>query len=326
VPEHDRDENNALDQRDSGHPTPRGSHLAEGIAGAEPPLELQGAKVGKRHLHAAGLYSVWETTHRGLTYMGAARSLKTLTTINQKDGFDCPSCAWPDPDGERKAAEFCENGAKAVASESMTARATPEFFAQHSISDMLKQSDLWLDQQGRITHPLVRRRGSDHYEPIAWQHAFELIGAELNALPSPDAASFYTSGRASNEAAFMYQLFARLFGTNNLPDCSNMCHESSGLGLSETIGIGKATVKFDDFAHADSIFIFGQNPGTNHPRMLSELQRAARNGCTIVSVNPLAETGLINFANPQEASALLVSARIWRSSSCAYGSTAMSRF
>jgi molybdopterin-dependent oxidoreductase alpha subunit len=305
VPEHDRDENNALDQRDSGHPAPVGSHLTEGIAGAEPPLELQGAKLGKRHLHAAGLYSVWETTHRGLTYMGAGRSLKTLTTINQKDGFDCPSCAWPDPDGERKAAEFCENGAKAVASEATTARATPEFFAQHSISDMLKQSDLWLDQQGRITHPLVRRRGSNYYEPIAWEHAFELIAAELNALPSPDAASFYTSGRASNEAAFMYQLFARLFGTNNLPDCSNMCHESSGLGLSQTIGIGKATVKFDDFAHADSIFIFGQNPGTNHPRMLSELQRAARNGCTIVSVNPLAETGLINFANPQEASGLL---------------------
>jgi molybdopterin-dependent oxidoreductase alpha subunit len=299
VSEQPKDENSAPGQADD-QPRIVDAHLARGVPGAEPPLEQRPAATGPRYLSAAGLYSVWETTHRGLQYMGLRRSLRTLTTINQKDGFDCPSCAWPDPDGERKAAEFCENGAKAVASESMTARVTPEFFAEHTISEMTQKSDLWLDQQGRITHPMVRRAGSDRYEPITWDDAFELIGRELNALASPDEASFYTSGRTSNEAAFMYQLFVRQFGTNNLPDCSNMCHESSGLGLTESIGIGKATVKIEDFAHADSIFVIGQNPGTCHPRMLTELQTAARNGCKIVSINPLPESGLIRFKNPQE--------------------------
>jgi molybdopterin-dependent oxidoreductase alpha subunit len=232
--------------------------------------------------------------------MGVRRSLRTLSKVNQKDGFDCPSCAWPDPDGERKAAEFCENGAKAVASEAMTARVTPALFAKYAIAELLEKTDLWLDQQGRITHPMVRRPGSDRYQAITWQEAFELIGRELNALASPDEAAFYTSGRASNEAAFLYGLFVRQFGTNNLPDCSNMCHESSGLGLTETIGIGKATVKIEDFSYADSIFVIGQNPGTCHPRMLTELQKAARNGCKIVSVNPLPESGMIRFKNPQE--------------------------
>ena len=223
--------------------------------------------------------------------MGVKRSLKTLLTVNQKDGFDCPSCAWPDPDGERKTAEFCENGVKAVASEATRARITPEFFAAHPISELLARSDLWLDQQGRLTHPMVRR-------PRRRSLRADLLGRRVrpgrqraNALASPDEAAFYTSGRASNEAAFMYGLFARQFGTNNLPDCSNMCHESSGLGLTETIGIGKATVTIDDFADADSIFVIGQNPGTCHPRMLTELEKAARNGCKIVSVNPLPETG-----------------------------------
>ncbi len=300
-----RDQNNAPGQADAQKPAPLHADRAGGIDGAEPPVEPRPAQAGERDRAAAGFTSIWETVHRGTHYMGVKRSLRTLLKLNQKDGFDCPSCAWPDPDGPRKAAEFCENGAKAVASEAMTARADPDFFARHPISASLEKSDLWMDQRGRLTHPLVRRAGGSHYEPIGWDEAFALIGHELNALGSPDEASFYTSGRASNEAAFLYGLFARQFGTNNLPDCSNMCHESSGLGLTETIGVGKATVKIEDFSYADSIFVIGQNPGTCHPRMLTELQKAARNGCKIVSVNPLAETGMIRFKNPQEPLSLL---------------------
>ncbi|HXJ21385.1 MAG TPA: molybdopterin-dependent oxidoreductase, partial [Polyangia bacterium] len=254
-----------------------------GVPGDEPPPEPRPAQAGERERAAAGLTSIWETVHRGARDMGIKRGLRALLAVNQKDGYDCPSCAWPDPDGERKTAEFCENGAKAVASEATRARVTPEFFAKHSITEMLGKTDYWLDQQGRITHPMIRR--GDHYEPIAWDDAFALIARELRGLRSPNEACFYTSGRASNEAAFLYGLFARQLGTNNLPDCSNMCHESSGAGLTAAIGIGKATVKIEDFEHADSIFVIGQNPGTNHPRMLSELQKAARNGCKIVSVN-----------------------------------------
>lgn len=275
------------------------------VPGAEPVPERRAAEQGHRHESAAGLYSIYETMRRGVTEMGVTRSLRTLLTVNQMDGFDCPSCAWPDPDGERKTAEFCENGAKAVANEATLARVTPEFFAEHPISKLLEQSDHWLDRQGRITHPVWRRPGADRYEAISWDAAFSLIASELRGLDSPNEAAFYTSGRASNEAAFLYGLFARQLGTNNLPDCSNLCHESSGLGLTETIGIGKATVKLEDFDHADAIFVIGQNPGTNHPRMLSELQRAARNGCKIVSVNPLSETGLMRFKNPQEPLSLL---------------------
>ncbi len=276
-----------------------------GVPGDEPPLEARPALAGERDRTAAGFTSIWETVHRGATHMGVRRSLRTLLKLNQKDGFDCPSCAWPDPDGRRKTAEFCENGAKAVASEAMTRQAGPEFFARHPVADLRRESDYWLDQQGRLTHPLVRRAGGTHYQPISWDEAFALVGRELNALGSADQASFYTSGRASNEAAFLYGLFARQFGTNNLPDCSNMCHESSGVGLNETIGVGKATVTIEDFAHADCIFVIGQNPGTCHPRMLTELQKAARNGCRIVSVNPLPETGMIRFKNPQEPLSLL---------------------
>lgn len=297
---HAHDENNAPNQADQEKATDPTAHRAQGVEGAKAPLEDKGARDGRRHKTAAGFYSIYETGHYGLKEMGAKRSLQTLLKVNQKDGFDCPSCAWPDPDGKRKTAEFCENGVKAVAWEATTKRLTPEIFAQHPISELLKQTDHYLEELGRITHPMLRRMGSDHYEPISWQDAFELIGQELRGLDSPDEASFYTSGRASNEAAFLYGLFARQFGTNNLPDCSNMCHESSGTGLTETIGVGKATVKIEDFAQADSIFIIGQNPGTCHPRMLTELQKAARNGCKIVSVNPLKETGLIRFKNPQE--------------------------
>ncbi|HTA89152.1 MAG TPA: FdhF/YdeP family oxidoreductase [Polyangiaceae bacterium] len=299
------DENGARDSADGARLAPEDASAASTVAGAQPPLEADGPQVVHRHTSAAGFYSIYETVKRGSTEMGIKRSLRTLTSVNQKDGFDCPSCAWPDPDGERKLAEFCENGAKAVGSEATLARITPQFFAEHSISELLTHTDAWLERQGRITHPMHRAPGSDHYQPIPWEDAFALLASELNGLASANEAAFYTSGRASNEAAFLYGLFARQLGTNNLPDCSNMCHESSGLGLSETIGIGKATVKIEDFSYADAIFIIGQNPGTCHPRMLTELQKAAQNGCKIISLNPLAETGMLRFKNPQQPLSLL---------------------
>jgi molybdopterin-dependent oxidoreductase alpha subunit len=305
VANHPQDENSVPNQRVPRPAVVGDAQLAKGIPGAEPPPEERAPRAGRRDRAAAGISSIWETVRRGAGEMGVKRSFKTLLNLNQKDGFDCPSCAWPDPDDDRKTAEFCENGAKAVAAEATRARVTPEFFARHSIPDLLAKSDLWLDKQGRLTHPMVRRAGADHYQPISWDEAFALVAEELGGLASPDEAAFYTSGRASNEAAFLYGLFARQLGTNNLPDCSNMCHESSGLGLTETIGIGKSTVKIEDFSHADSIFVIGQNPGTCHPRMLTELQKAARNGCKIVSVNPLPETGMIRFKNPQEPLSML---------------------
>jgi molybdopterin-dependent oxidoreductase alpha subunit len=271
----------------------------------EPPLETGAASVKPRQKSAAGLRSVYETARHGFGAMGVPRTFHTLARINQKDGFDCPSCAWPDPDGERRSVEFCENGAKAVASEATRTRATPAFFAEHAVPELLAKSDRWLEEQGRLTEPMLLRPGATHYEPISWEHAFEVLARELNALDSPNQAAFYTSGRTSNEAAFLYGLFVRLLGTNNLPDCSNMCHESSGLGLSEALGIGKATVKLEDFEHADAIFVIGQNPGTCHPRMLTELEKAARNGARIVSINPLPEAGLIRFKNPQHPLRLL---------------------
>src|ERR1041385_1507607 len=224
---HDHDENSAPNQARTLKPTDPSAHLAHGVDGAQPPLEHDGADDHRRHKTAAGLASIYETLHFGMKEMGARRTARTLRALNQKDGFDCPGCAWPDPDGDRKIAEFCENGAKAVSSEATGKRLTPEIFAERSISDLLECRDMELEALGRITHPMVRRRGSDHYEPIEWGDAFDLIGEELRALPSPDGAVFYTSGRTSNEAAFLYGLFARQFGTNNLPDCSNMCHESS---------------------------------------------------------------------------------------------------
>ena len=232
--------------------------------------------------------------------MGVMRGTRTLLQLNQKNGIDCPGCAWPEPDGERSHFEFCEEGAKHVADEATRKRVTPEFFAQWSTADLAQQSDLWLNQQGRITHPVVLNEGASNYQPIEWQQAFALIAQELNALDSPDEAIFYTSGRTSNEAAFLYQLFVRQFGTNNLPDCSNMCHESSGTGMKETLGFGKGTVRLEDFDLCDAIFIIGQNPGTNHPRMLTTLLQAKRRGCRIVHINPLPETGTTRFKHPQE--------------------------
>jgi formate dehydrogenase major subunit len=256
--------------------------------------------VGHQKEYAAGVKAVSVSMQRALGHMGAKRTAQTLIKLNQADGFDCMSCAWPDPEvGHRHAAEFCENGAKAVAEEATTARATPELFATHSIADLDRHSEWWLGQQGRITQPMVKRPGATHYTPIDWDSAFELIAGELNALAGPDEATFYTSGRASNESAFAYQLFVRAFGTNNLPDCSNMCHESTSVGLAESIGIGKASVSIEDVYHAQLIIVAGQNPGTNHPRMLSALEIAKRNGATIVSINPLREAGLVAFKNPQ---------------------------
>jgi len=243
---------------------------------------------------------MYQTTRFAVREMGVVRGFKTLLNANKKSGFDCQSCAWPSPDGDRQVAEFCENGAKAIADEATTKRITAEFFREHSLDDLRAKTDLWLGQQGRLTQPMVKREGAAHYEPIFWNDAFQLIARELNALPTPNAAAFYTSGRTSNEAAFLYQLFARQFGTNNLPDCSNMCHESSGAAMNETLGIGKGCVKLDDFDHADAIFIIGQNPGTNHPRMLTSLERAKLRGAMIVSINPLPEVGNFRFKNPQD--------------------------
>jgi formate dehydrogenase major subunit len=259
-----------------------------------------GLRVGTPSDHAAGLKAVTVAMGRALGEMGPSRTTKTLLKLNQVGGFDCMSCAWPDPDPEhRHTAEFCENGAKAVAEEATKARVTPQFFARHSIADLTTRTDHWLGKQGRLTHPMVRRPGATHYEPITWDEAFALVADHLNALASPDEAVFYTSGRASNEAAFVYQLFVRAFGTNNLPDCSNMCHESSGVALVDTIGIGKGSVSLEDMYRAELIVLAGQNPGTNHPRMLSALETAKRRGAKIISINPLREAGLVNFRNPQ---------------------------
>ena len=226
------------------------------------------------------------------------KGTRSLFRMNQPKGFKCPGCAWPDP-ADRAPLIFCENGAKALAWETTAKRVTPDFFAAHTVSWLEQQSDYWLEEQGRLTDPMVYDEASDKYIPIAWDAAFELIGRELNTLEDPNQAEFYTSGRTSNEAAFLYQLFVREFGTNNFPDCSNMCHEASSVGLPPSLGVAKATVILDDFAHADAIFIFGQNPGTNSPRMLDELHAAARRGTRIVTFNPLRERALERFADPK---------------------------
>ncbi|HLS78508.1 MAG TPA: FdhF/YdeP family oxidoreductase [Nocardia sp.] len=248
---------------------------------------------------AAGVTAVAVALKRSVEEMGVIRTALTLSRVNQVHGFDCPGCAWPEPSGHRRPAEFCENGAKAVAEEATLRTVTPEFFAAHPVSELATKSGYWLGQQGRLTHPMVLRPGNTHYHPISWEDAYQLIADELRALDSPDEALFYTSGRTANETAFLYQLLVRSFGTNNLPDCSNMCHESSGTALISSIGIGKGSVTIDDFAAADLIIVAGQNPGTNHPRMLSALAGAKANGARIVAVNPLPETGLLGFRDPQ---------------------------
>ena len=267
---------------------------------AQPPEETDLVQIRPLSKSAGGVPAIVSAVKSAWNEMGPVRGLRTLLKLNQQGGFDCPGCAWPEPDEARSHAEFCENGAKHVADEATTKRVTPEFFRHWSVADLSYKSDYWLGKQGRITSPMVLSRGATHYEPIRWDKAFELIAGELNALDHPDEAIFYTSGRTSNEAAFLYQLFVRQFGTNNLPDCSNMCHESSGWALTETIGVGKGTVTLEDFDLAQAIFVIGQNPGTNHPRMLSALEKAKKNGCTLVHINPLPEVGMSTFKHPQD--------------------------
>ena len=267
---------------------------------AQPPETFTGLTLSKPADVAAGLMAVLKSGEFAWGEGGISRGTHALLKLNQKDGFDCSSCAWPDPDGHRSFAEFCENGAKATASDADTQRADPEFFANHSVEELSRMTDRDLNNAGRLTHPMVLRPGASHYTPIAWDDAFKLVADELNKLDSPHEAAFYTSGKVPNEPAYLYQLFVRQFGTNNLPDCSNMCHESSGSGLSPTLGLGKGSVTLNDIYEADVIIIMGQNPGTNTPRMLTALQIAKRKGAKIIAVNPLHEAGLSHFKNPQD--------------------------
>ena len=269
------------------------------IARATTPPDKNRLKIKSPKSIAAGIPAATSSMIHGFTKMGVTKTIKTLTTVNQPKGFDCPGCAWPDPE-HSTTFEFCENGAKAVADEAMKAKVTPDFFSKHSVKELANKSDYWLNKQGRISHPVVLRQGENHYQPIDWDDAFAMISENIRDSNDPNKSIFYTSGRTSNEAAFLYQLFVRTLGTNNLPDCSNMCHESSGRGLGESIGIGKGTVSLEDFDHADVILVVGQNPGTNHPRMLTALRDAKRNGASIIHVNPLPETGLVRFKHPQD--------------------------
>ena len=264
------------------------------------PQQLEHLRQTPMQKSAAGIPALVSSFNHMRKYMSPIHAVKAAFSMNQKGGFDCPSCAWPDPDDERSSlGEYCENGIKAIADEAHHKKIGADFFAKHSIAEMASWSDFELGKKGRIAEPLLLKEGATHYEAIDWHNAFKLIAEELNVLASPDEAIFYTSGRTSNEAAFLYQLFVRMYGTNNLPDCSNMCHESSGSGLSEVIGIGKGTVSLEDIYQAELLIIMGQNPGTNHPRMLTALEKCKKNGGKIIAVNPLPEPGLLHFVNPQ---------------------------
>ena len=267
---------------------------------AQPPEKLTGIQLTEVPKSSVGIKAIASALSHIKDEVGILKGIGLLKKVNQKDGFDCPGCAWPDPDEKRAfLAEYCENGAKAVAEEATKNIVSPLFFATHAVTDLAKLSDYEIGKSGRITHPMYLAEGKTHYEEISWGKAFHLIADELNALNSPDEALFYTSGRTSNEAAFLYQLFVREFGTNNLPDCSNMCHESSGAALSETLGIGKGSVTLDDFNHADLVIVIGQNPGTNHPRMLTALSNTKKKGGKIITINPLPEVGLMHYKDPQ---------------------------
>src|SRR6267142_3151183 len=285
-------------------PTPHGPSGGRD-ARAQPPEDPVPLTKDEPAKAAGGIPAVMASIRHALGEAGVVRGTRLLLRLNQFDGYDCPGCAWPDPDERRGSFEFCENGAKAVADEGTRERIGPDFFARHSVADLSRRSDLWLGNRGRLTHPTVLRPGATHYQPLHWDEAFAPIASELHAVTSPDQAVFYTSGRTSNEAAFLYQLFVREYGTNNLPDCSNMCHESSGVALGESLGIGKGSAKLEDLYQAEVIIILGQNPGTNHPRMLTALQKAKANGAIIIAINPLPETGLMGFNNPQTINGLL---------------------
>ena len=263
------------------------------------PLESKSPNLSNPKNSAAGIPAVISTMKYGIKNMGVIDSISKLSKVNDFHGFDCPGCAWPDPDSHRSFAEFCENGAKAVSDEATKRRADRDFWSKWSVSELSQKSDFWLNSQGRLTEPMILHPESNHYQPISWNDAFDIIADNLVSLDNPNEAIFYTSGRTSNEAAFLWQLLARRFGTNNLPDCSNMCHESSGVALTESIGIGKGTVTLDDFNSADLIIVVGQNPGTNHPRMLTALRDAKKKGASIISINPLTETGMKKFKHPQ---------------------------
>jgi len=266
----------------------------------ENPERFTGLKLIRPKTVAAGIPAIFSSARHILAEMGPGRAMKALFALNQKEGFDCPGCAWPDPDIERSSiGEYCENGVKAIAEEATTKKLNADYFRKNSIASLSHLNDYEIGKAGRVAEPMYLPKGGTHYEPITWENAFKLISKHLHECKDPNEAVFYTSGRTSNEAAFLYQLFVRQFGTNNLPDCSNMCHESSGVALTESLGIGKGSVTLDDFYNAEVIIILGQNPGTNHPRMLTALQKAKENGCTIISVNPLPETGLIAFNDPQ---------------------------
>ena len=274
------------------------------------PTNFTGLKLDKPYTEAVGITAVYQSFKHVFGMMPINRGMKALLKLNQHYGIDCPSCAWPDPDPDHRSpvAEYCESGAKAIAEEATTRKVGPAFFQQHSVAELSQKSDYYLGQQGRLTHPMILREGQTHYEKISWAEAYILIGNTLTQLKSPDEAIFYTSGRTSNEAAFLYQLFVRMYGTNNLPDCSNMCHESSGVALSHTVGIGKGSVTIEDFEKAEVIMMLGQNPGTNHPRMLTTLEKAKRKGAKIIAINPLREAGMIAFKNPQDVKDLLTGA------------------
>ena len=268
---------------------------------AENPEELTDMTVSDPKKWAAGLPAVISAFKNIFEETGPARGLKGLLKMNQKGGFDCSSCAWPDEDGDRSPiAAYCENGAKALAEEATKKKLDADFFAQHSVADLSRLTDMEIGKKGRLTIPVYLPKDATHFEPISWEAAYKKCAAALQALDNPDEAAFYTSGRLSNEASFMYQLFARVFGTNNMPDCSNMCHESSGVALNETIGIGKGTVTLEDFPQAEVILLMGINPGTNMPRMLDSLQKAKEKGAKIIAINPLKEAGLVAFNNPQQ--------------------------
>ena len=283
-----------------------GEELQDNISGAQPPEHFTGISIVDPKTKAAGIPSVTTALSHASKYMAARDAIKVMFRLNQKGGIDCPGCAWPDPEDERsKLGEYCENGIKAIAEEAQKKTIGQKFFARHSIAEMLQWSDFEIGKKGRLAAPMFLAAGASHYEAISWEKAFQLIGKELKGLDSPDEAVFYTSGRTSNEAAFLYQLFVREYGTNNLPDCSNMCHESSGYALSRTVGIGKGSVTLPDLYEAEVIIIMGQNPGTNHPRMLSALERCKENGGKIITINPLPEAGLLKFVNPQRLGKLL---------------------
>jgi molybdopterin-dependent oxidoreductase alpha subunit len=272
----------------------------------EPPQNLTGIEIKEPQTKAAGLKGVTSALYQMNKYMGLAKGIPLSLKMNQKSGFDCPGCAWPDPDDDRsRMGEFCENGIKAIAEEATKKSLKADFFAKHSIQELSQLSDFELGKSGRLTEPMILRKGKVNYEAISWDEAFRLIADELNGLATPDEAIFYTSGRTSNEAAYLYQLLVRAYGTNNLPDCSNMCHESSGVALSETVGIGKGSVTLEDVEHTDLLLILGQNPGTNHPRMLTSMGKCKKNGGKIIAVNPLPEAGFMKFADPQNPLKLL---------------------